>query len=106
MRGDRSGIPSEPQCWPHTDYPDYEIYAETVERALMAEVAGGVPDDAEAQEANLRQVISLLALIYPSDEIYRAYAGMSRGEKEGNRTLSSFLITSFAPTTSAACCPS
>ena len=56
-------------------------------RALAAaagtpDVAGGVPDAQDKRDSHLRLLMSLLALIYPSDDVFRAYSGMTSGEKD------------------------
>jgi ATP:ADP antiporter, AAA family len=66
----------------HARYPDYQVDTEPVEAALLAEISQGVPDDLEVRDAHLRHLMSLLALIYPADDVFRAYAGMTGGEKD------------------------
>jgi hypothetical protein len=36
----------------------------------------------EAGDGDLRKLMSLLALIYPADDVLRAYAGMTSGQKD------------------------
>lgn len=66
----------------HARYPEYDVRPEPVEGALLREVEGGVPDDLDARDAHLQRLMSLLALIYPPDDVFRAYAGMTSGEKD------------------------
>jgi hypothetical protein len=56
--------------------------SKAVQVALMAEVAGRLPDDAEVRDAHLGRLMSLLAFIYPADDVFRAYAGMTSSGKD------------------------
>jgi hypothetical protein len=66
----------------HARHSDYEVDSEAVEAPLMVEVVGGLPDDADKRDEHLRRLMSLLALIYPADDVFRAYAGMTSGQKD------------------------
>ena len=56
--------------------------SKAVQAAMMAEVVGRLPDDAEVRDVHLGRLMSLLAFIYTADDVFRAYAGMTSSEKD------------------------
>ena len=65
----------------HSRYPEHEVDANLVEAALMAE-ADAAKAGTEAGDGDLRKLMSHRALIYPADDVLRAYAGMTSGQKD------------------------
>ena len=65
----------------HARYPEHEVDANLVEAALMAEADAAKAGNPEG-DGHLRKLMSLLALIYPADDVLRAYAGMTSGQKD------------------------
>ena len=59
-----------------------EIEEEKVTAALRREVDDGVPESAEGKANRLRVVVGLLGLIYPREDVTRAYIGLMSGEKD------------------------
>lgn len=53
-----------------------------VEAALLREVQAGGPIRSREAQKHLDTALSLLALIYPSEDIHRAHAGLSSGKRE------------------------
>ena len=66
----------------HARQPEYEIDAGLVEAALIREAADGEAAESNERDGHLRILLSLLALIYPSDDVFRVYAGMTGGQKD------------------------
>jgi hypothetical protein len=66
----------------HARQPEYEIDAGLVEAALIREVANGEATEQGKRDGHLRILLSLLALIYPSDDVFRVHAGITSGEKD------------------------
>ena len=66
----------------HSRYRDLEVDEATVESALDREVQAGLPDQRAERERRLRDTIGLLALVYPAEDVHRAYAGMTSGDRD------------------------
>lgn len=49
---------------------------------MIREVANGEAAESDERDGHLRILLSLLALIYPPDDVLKAYAGMTSGEKD------------------------
>jgi len=73
----------EALCEMRNRHPEIEFDDALIEAALIrgADGSAGTQGGAEADD-RLRTTIGLLALIYPSDDIYRAYAGLRSDERE------------------------
>ena len=63
-------------------HPDLAFDGEQVEAALLREAQASLSDQGREPGRRLWMAVELLALIYPVEDVYRAYGGLTSGRRE------------------------